>query len=245
MLERSSRSARDYADGTPDTPPDAILTDLTWLSSAAIIPCGWSVKSGMRLASRNSAAARARHPTVLEGSLSRSMWTIAATSERRGRRRHGRGLHPAGRRGHTCGRNRAARRSFLLGDVRTIRPRRSVRPALPTIAAVYDDSAEACRPGDSMYFAAVAGETLAGSTNAAGTAPPCPGPKARGPACRSPSGGDCTATPFATPLAVGCTPAGNSSTFVPLSGESRDSEPPPGGGGARAARSRIDRRAAG
>lgn len=36
-----------------------------------------------------------------------------------------------------------------------------LRPALPTIAAVYDDSDEACRPGDSMYFAAVAGETLA------------------------------------------------------------------------------------
>src|SRR5713226_870716 len=33
-------------------------------------------------------------------------------------------------------------------------------PALPTIAAVYDDSDEAFRPADSMYFAAVAGETL-------------------------------------------------------------------------------------
>jgi signal-transduction protein with cAMP-binding, CBS, and nucleotidyltransferase domain len=34
-------------------------------------------------------------------------------------------------------------------------------PALPTIAAVYDDAADAFLPGDSMYFAAVAGETLA------------------------------------------------------------------------------------
>ena len=35
-----------------------------------------------------------------------------------------------------------------------------LRPALPTIAAVYDDSDAASGPGDSMYFAAVAGETI-------------------------------------------------------------------------------------
>ena len=36
-----------------------------------------------------------------------------------------------------------------------------LEPGLPTIAAVYDDSAEGCRPEDSVYFTALAGETLA------------------------------------------------------------------------------------
>lgn len=47
----------------------------------------------------------------------------------------------------------------------------TLSPTLPTLAAVYDDSHDALHPADSMYFAAVAGETL-GWLHACGLAGP-------------------------------------------------------------------------